>query len=308
MRDVHDEAQRLAKPVTNLEPREPILSEISCHFAGFSVSRLRVRAGSVGLSPMSQLRIVATLDARWETCITGGHTYEHDRGEICIMPPNLLRQTKIREAGEGLLICVEEWAIDQLAAEMGNPAPWGAFRFQKLTDPVVNRLVFFLCNEFKSNGFQSGIFAESVVTTLLGYLLRCEYNIRNDNLISGGLTTLQLQLCQSYIEANLSANITIETMSRTAGLSPYHFIRAFKRSTGMTPHRYVLEARVRNARAMLMTSDKRVGEIARAVGFLSAGHFSAAFKKLVEMTPSAYRRLCCPNSMAALPPITDNAS
>jgi AraC family transcriptional regulator len=268
-----------------------ILSEVSHDFGGFSVSRLRVKAGPLGNATMSQLRIIANLDARWETSILGGNTYEHDRGEICVLPPNLQRQTKIRESGEGLLICVDERTIDRLAAEAGNSSPWGGFRFEKLNDPVVNRLVLMLSNEFKSGGFQSAIFAESVVTTLLGYLLRIDHGAADCSLVPGGLTIAQLQRCQQYIEANIAENTTIEVLARTAGLSPYYFIRAFKRSTGMTPHRCVLEAKVRNAQAMLMNSNKSVGEISRAVGFLSAGHFDAAFKKIVEMTPTAYRKL-----------------
>jgi len=268
-----------------------VLSEVSHDFGGFSVSRLRVKAGPVGRGAMPQLRIVANLDARWETSILGGHTYEHDRGEVCVLPANMERQTKIREAGEGLLISVNERTIDRLAAEVGNSSPWGGLRFEKVKDPVVNRLVLILGNEFKSHGFRSAIFAESVVTTLLGYLLRAEQRGRGGSLERGGLTPMQLQRCQHYIEENITENITIDVLARTAGLSPYYFIRAFKRSTGMTPHRSVLEARVRNAQTMLMNSDTGIGEIGRAVGFLSAGHFDAAFKKIVEMTPTAYRRL-----------------
>jgi AraC family transcriptional regulator len=280
-----------------------VLSKVSHDFGGFSVSRLRVKAGPVRHAAMSQLRIIANLDARWETSILGGNTYEHDRGEICVLPPNLQRQTKIREPGEGLLICVNERTIDRLAAEVGNSSPWGGFRFEKLNDPVVNRLVLILGNEFKSGGFQSAIFAESVVTTLLGYLLRIDHGTGDTSLVSGGLTTLQLQRCQKYIEANIAENITIDALARTAGLSPFYFIRAFKRSTGVTPHRSVLEARVRNAQAMLMNSSKSVGEIARSVGFLSAGHFDAAFKKIVELTPTAYRRLSNDNPKRALAPV-----
>jgi AraC family transcriptional regulator len=253
----------------------PILSEVSHDFGGFSVSRLQVKAGPVARSPLSQLRIVANFDARWETSIDGGNTYQQGRGEICVLPPNLQRQTKIREAGEGLLISVNERMIDRLAAEVGNSSPWGGFRFEKLNDPVVNRLLLILGNEFKSDGFRSAIFVESVVTTLLGYLLRSEHRARDASAIPGGLTAMQLQRCQQYIEANIADNITINVLARTAGLSPYYFIRAFKRSTGLTPHQSVLEARVRNAQALLMNSTLSIGEIARSVGFLSAGLASA---------------------------------
>jgi AraC family transcriptional regulator len=268
----------------------PVLSEVSHDFGEFSVSRVRVEAGACELSPRGQLRIAVTLDARWDTRIFGGRTYAHDRGEICMFPPQLMRETRIREAGEGILISVNESIIDRLALEVGTTSPWETFRFHTLSDPVVHRLVWALGNEFKANGNQGPMFSESVVITLLGYLLRSEQNIRESSPAKGGLTTAQLRHCQEYIEANLTGNITLDELSRTANVSLFHFIRAFKKSTGMTPHRYILDRRVRNAETLLISSNDSVGDIAKAVGFLSAGHFSSAFQKILQIAPTAYRR------------------
>jgi AraC family transcriptional regulator len=268
----------------------PVLSEIFHDFGEFSVSRVRVEAGACELSPRGQLRIAVTLDARWDTHIFGGRTYAHDRGEICMFPPQLMRETRIREGGEGILISVNESIIDRLALEVGATSPWETFRFHTLSDPVVHRLVWALGNEFKANGNQGPMFSESVVITLLGYLLRAEQNIRDSSPTKGGLTTAQLRHCQEFIEANLTENITLDDLSRTANVSLFHFIRAFKKSTGMTPHRYILDRRVRNAETLLISSNDSVGDIAKAVGFLSAGHFSSAFQKILQIAPTAYRR------------------
>jgi AraC family transcriptional regulator len=201
-----------------------------------------------------------------------------------------MRETRIREGGEGILISVNESIIDRLALEVGATSPWETFRFHTLSDPVVHRLVWALGNEFKANGNQGPMFSESVVITLLGYLLRAEQNIRDSSPTKGGLTTAQLRHCQEFIEANLTENITLDDLSRTANVSLFHFIRAFKKSTGMTPHRYILDRRVRNAETLLISSNDSVGDIAKAVGFLSAGHFSSAFQKILQIAPTAYRR------------------
>jgi len=208
-----------------------------------------------------------------------------------MFPPQLMRETRIREGGEGILISVNESLIDRLAQEVGTPSPWETFRFHTLSDPVVHRLAWALGNEFKTNRNQGPIFSESVVITLLGYLLRSERNIRESSTAKGGLTTAQLRHCQEFIEANLAENITLDELSRTANVSLYHFIRAFKKSAGMTPHQYILDRRVRNAETLLISTSDSVADIAKAVGFLSAGHFSSAFQKILQIAPTAYRRV-----------------
>ena len=278
----------------------PLLSEISHDFGEFSVSRVRVEAGACEITSRGQLRIAVTLDARWESHIFGGRTYAHDRGEICMFPPQLLRETRIREGGEGILISVSESLIDRLALEVGEASPWETFRFHTLDDPVVHRLVWALGNEFKSNSHQAPIFSESVVITLLGYLLRSEQNIRESSCAKGGLTSAQLRHCQEFIEAHLTENVTLDQLSRTANVSLFHFIRAFKKSTGMTPHQYILDRRVRSAETLLISTDDSVGDIARAVGFLSAGHFSSAFQKILHIAPTAYRRVNAASSSDAV--------
>lgn len=276
--------------ISNTVLPRPMLSRIAHDFGEFSVSRVRVEAGACEITSRGQLRIAVTLDARWDTHIFGGRTYAHDRGEICMFPPQLMRETRIREGGEGILISVNESIIDRLALEVGASSPWETFRFHTLSDPVVHRLVWALGNEFKAGGNQGPMFSESVVITLLGYLLRSEQNIRESSPAKGGLTSAQLRHCQEFIEANLTENITLDELSRTANVSLFHFIRAFKKSTGMTPHRYILDRRVRSAETLLISSSDSVGDIAKAVGFLSAGHFSSAFQKILQIAPTAYRR------------------
>jgi transcriptional regulator GlxA family with amidase domain len=83
--------------------------------------------------------------------------------------------------------------------------------------------------------------------------------------------------------------VTVRALARIAGLSEFHFIRAFRASTGQTPHQYLRARRLDRARELLVTTPLPVTEICDAVGFQSLGSFSALFRRLTGETPAAYR-------------------
>jgi transcriptional regulator of acetoin/glycerol metabolism len=106
----------------------------------------------------------------------------------------------------------------------------------------------------------------------------------------GGLSAGALRRVCEFVESHLEDDINLETLAAEARLSVYHFARAFKQSTGVSPHRYVLEQRVKRARQLLVETDLPLSAIAGAVGFFDQGHFSRQFRSLVGTTPSSFRK------------------
>jgi AraC-like DNA-binding protein len=104
------------------------------------------------------------------------------------------------------------------------------------------------------------------------------------------------------LERSYNAPITIEDLSREVALSPYHLIRAFRRVYKRTPHQYLMEQRLAKAKELLRNSDLSVTEICMAVGFESLGSFSTLFRKVVGLSPSAYRASSSPVVHAAYIP------
>ena len=92
------------------------------------------------------------------------------------------------------------------------------------------------------------------------------------------------------IERRLGAALTIESLAREAGLSPYHFLRTFERLTGVTPHQFVLRARLREAALRLDDEPGRVLDIALDSGFGDVSNFNRAFRTEFGVSPRAYRR------------------
>ena len=82
----------------------------------------------------------------------------------------------------------------------------------------------------------------------------------------------------------------VTALARDAGLSPYHFLRTFEQLTGVTPHRYVLRARLRQAAIRLRTDSDRVIEVAFSSGFGDVSNFNRAFRTEFGHSPRAYRK------------------
>jgi AraC-like DNA-binding protein len=92
------------------------------------------------------------------------------------------------------------------------------------------------------------------------------------------------------IERHLDAGLALGSLARDAGLSPYHFLRTFERLTGVTPHQYILRARLREAAMRLAAEPARVIDIALDCGFGDVSNFNRAFRTEFGVSPRAYRR------------------
>jgi len=92
------------------------------------------------------------------------------------------------------------------------------------------------------------------------------------------------------IDRDASQRLELDALAREASLSRFHFVRAFARATGLTPHRYVLRARLRRAAVGLATNEARVVDVAIASGFRDVSNFNRAFRAEFGVTPRAHRR------------------
>src|SRR5262249_30107013 len=92
------------------------------------------------------------------------------------------------------------------------------------------------------------------------------------------------------IAGHVDASLTLEQLAREAGLSRYHFLRTFEHVTGVTPHQYVLRARLREAATRLITEADKVVDIAFDCGFGDLSNFNRAFRAEFGLTPRAFRR------------------
>ncbi len=91
------------------------------------------------------------------------------------------------------------------------------------------------------------------------------------------------------IDKNLDAKLDLTFLAQQARLSPYHFLRTFESVTGLTPHQYILRARLREAAMRLIAERDRVLDVALACGFGDVSNFNRAFRMEFDESPRAYR-------------------
>lgn len=107
----------------------------------------------------------------------------------------------------------------------------------------------------------------------------------------GGLSPSAARRVQHYLERHASENVPLPGLAALAGLSVHHFVRAFKQTFGMPPHRYLLQLRVERARNLLVRTNLPLSEIALKLGFADHSHFTRHFRRLAGIAPSHLRRL-----------------
>jgi AraC-like DNA-binding protein len=105
----------------------------------------------------------------------------------------------------------------------------------------------------------------------------------------GGVTPKALQRVREYIEEHLVENIELETLAEVAGLSKWHFARAFKQSVGTPPHCYLIQRRLERAKGLLAETDLSLAHIALKSGFSDQSHFSRRFRMFIGVTPRSFR-------------------
>ncbi|MDO6414204.1 AraC family transcriptional regulator [Sphingomonas sp. BIUV-7] len=109
-------------------------------------------------------------------------------------------------------------------------------------------------------------------------------------LAKGGLASWQIQRVRAYVEEQLDNTVLIEDLAGVAKLSPGHFCRAFKASTGETPHGYIVRQRLRRAQTLMLNTNDTLSQIACACGLTDQAHLTRLFRRMLNETPLSWRR------------------
>jgi transcriptional regulator GlxA family with amidase domain len=162
-------------------------------------------------------------------------------------------------------------------------------------DPLMERLVRALLPPEEAGVVLRGFYTEAFHSTLLKRLADLRGSAGSDpaGRDSAQLSAWRLKRVSDYVETNLETQLPLADLAKVAGLSRMYFASKFRLATGMRPHEYVIQERIRRAKAMLCETVTPIAEVAFCVGFQSQSHFTTVFKRIVGFTPQHWRRVTC---------------
>jgi len=92
-----------------------------------------------------------------------------------------------------------------------------------------------------------------------------------------------------WIDAHAHETVDLESAARSVSLSPFHFLRIFSRALGVTPHQYLVRARLRRAARLLAEPERKITDVALGVGFADLSNFVRTFHRAAGVSPRRFR-------------------
>ena len=278
MGEVETFKRRLSLPVegvevselTGIEPKEVSLpASSSCYLLARMANRSRVRFEEQGRSQQTEIgsgqvmvRSGASPISWWFS--RPGHTV------LVHLAPEFLRRVSL--SGEEVPRSIE------VRSRGFSP------------DLLLHQTLERLLNEIKNNPNLNRLYTESLIIQLSTHLIRRYSQNPDPGSSPSGLTPNRLRRVIEFISAQIDQEIGLEQLAHVAGVSPFHFCRQFKRSTGVTPHHYVIQRRLEFSKRLLESTEKSITDISAELGFPTPSHFAATFRKFLGQTPTHYRR------------------
>jgi len=158
-------------------------------------------------------------------------------------------------------------------------------------DQVVQQLTWLILPAFDHPDHVSELFADHISLALGSHIARAYGGMRS--VIAprqGGLAAWQERRAKELMSANLRGNVSSADLATECLLSAGHFARAFRHSTGLSPHQWLIQSRIEKAHALLREGILSLAEIARACGFADQSHFTKAYARRRGISPGAWRR------------------
>jgi AraC-like DNA-binding protein len=184
---------------------------------------------------------------------------------------------EIYSSFDNIRFYISQPSLDELAFDQGIRRTKGLAN--ALLDPVER------ANE------RSTLVIDHVALAFFAHVIRTYGNAPvPDASTSGALSPWQIRRVLDFLAAHLSEDPTVAELARECGLSPGYFARAFRQTTGVTPHQWLIKKRVERARGLLLGNGLGLADIALVCGFVDQSHFTRVFTKLEGASPGKWRQ------------------
>lgn len=211
-------------------------------------------------------------------------------GALTTVPTGPVPFGRSFESADILYCAFDDPLLSTVREELEGRLPSSISPRSGLHDRAVSEILHLLLAEVESGGASGTLYSESLAHALaVRFLFLGEYPPARSH-STAILPQRKLRSIEDLIENRLDADLTLQELAAEIGYSRSHFLRMFRATTGMTPHRYVLNRRLGRARQLLEESEFNIAEIAVICGFSNQAHLTLAFRKEFGITPTEYRR------------------
>lgn len=220
------------------------------------------------------------------------HRARSATGNICLTPAGQLVAASWEDEYEFLGIGFDPAFVAQTALEINLAPNCELIGIEKSEDPIIQHIGLALITEATAPEPTGKLYSDALAQTLVLHLLK-NYSTANCSKASfnGGLSGYRLRRATEFINAHLEQDLSLAEIAAAADLSQFHFARAFRRTTGLTPQQYLMQRRVERAKQLLAIGDLPIVEISLQTGFKNQSHFTTLFRKFTRVTPNAWRKL-----------------
>lgn len=199
---------------------------------------------------------------------------------------------EIYSAFDNVRFYISQASLDELAFDQGIRRTAGlSSSLLGSHDRVMYGLANALLDHVERANEYSALFIDHVALAFHAHVMRAYGNAAvPDDLASGGLSPWQLRRVLDFLSAHLSDDPTVSELARECGLSSGYFTRAFRQTTGVTPHQWLIRKRVERARGLLLGNGLGLADIALVCGFVDQSHFTRVFAKFEGDSPGRWRQ------------------
>jgi AraC family transcriptional regulator len=184
-------------------------------------------------------------------------------------------------------------ALDDVATQAGG-SQIGELVYQPgigLDDNILRHLGLALLQALHRPDEVNQLFVDHTMLAVTAHVARNYGRTwRSSQRARGGLSPWQTRLACEKLESDLGGKISLDQIAAEFGLSVSHFSRAFRVSTGLPPHQWLLRQRVNTAKQLMGVRELPLSEIAISAGFANQSHFTRVFSQMVGVSPAAWRR------------------
>ncbi|WP_213741124.1 AraC family transcriptional regulator [Bradyrhizobium sp. dw_411] len=198
--------------------------------------------------------------------------------------------SEIHTPFDNIRFYISQASLDELAFDQGMPRLKGLVSScQGSYDRVMYGLANALADQVEHEC--SALFIDHIALAFHAHIVKTYGNATATvDMVAGGLSPWQLRRVLDFITAHLDGDPTIAELARECALSPGYFARAFRRTTGGTPHQWLVRKRVERAKALLLGGRSGLADIAVTCGFVDQSHFTRVFSKIEGDSPGRWRQ------------------